>query len=209
MSHRVFILSPARCSGKRADLIYNDQARFELATRIRHSEGVPLGEVFSFLSGLYFRGKLAYALRFGRPPRGVPRALVIAPGRGLVDADERVTISDLREMATVPVDLREPRYLDPLARDSRALARQLGPAAHVVLLGSIATGKYCDPLSSAFDERLRFPAEFAGRGDMSRGGLMLRCVDEMRELDYVCLGEGPRRGARPPKLPARRKADAF
>src|SRR3954468_1125179 len=147
-------------------------------------------------------------MRFARPPRGVPRALVITPGRGLVDADERVTISDLREMAAVPVDLKECRYLDPLARDAQALAGRLGPAAHVVLLGSIATGKYCDPLSSAFDERLRFPAEFAGRGDMSRGGLMLRCVDEGRELGYVRLGEGPRRGARPPKLPERRKAEA-
>src|SRR5262249_17990050 len=161
---------PARCSGKRADLVYNDQARFELATRIRHSQGVPLGEVFSFLSGLYFRGKLAYAMRFARPPRGVPRALVITPGRGLVDAGQRVTICDVREMATVAIDLREPRYLDPLARASQALARQLSPSAHVVLLGSIATGKYCDPLSSAFEGRLRFPAEFAGRGDMSRGG---------------------------------------
>jgi hypothetical protein len=208
MAHRVFVLSPARCSGKRADLIYNEQARFELATRIRQSAGVPLGEVFTFLSGLYFRGKLAYAMRFARPPRGVPRALVITPGGGLVAAEQRVTIADLREMATVPIDLAEPRYLDPLARDAQALAGRLGPQAHVVLLGSIATGKYCDPLSSAFDQRLRFPAEFAGRGDMSRGGLMLRCVDEARELEYVCLGQGPRRGVRPPKLPQRRKADA-
>ena len=34
--------------------------------------GAPIGEVFSFLSSLYFRGKLTYAQRFAAPPTGVP-----------------------------------------------------------------------------------------------------------------------------------------
>jgi hypothetical protein len=55
-----------------------------------------------------------------------------------------------------------------------------------------------------FDGRLLFPAEFVGRGDMSRGGLMLRCVDERAELTYVPVRGAVRRGMRPPKLPPRR-----
>ena len=31
-------------------------------------DGAPLGDVFAFVSGLYFRGKLTYALRFAAPP---------------------------------------------------------------------------------------------------------------------------------------------
>src|SRR5690606_20239197 len=62
---RVFLLSPAHCGGRRAQLLLNEAAEFPLAQRIRSPEGAPLGEVFSFLSGLYFRGKLTYARRFG------------------------------------------------------------------------------------------------------------------------------------------------
>ena len=59
--------------------------------------GAPLGEVFTFMSSLYFRGKLAYASRFGR-------AFVIAPGRGLLPADVLIRTDDLRRMAEVPVE---------------------------------------------------------------------------------------------------------
>jgi hypothetical protein len=55
--------------------------------------------------------------------------------------------------------------------------------------------------TSRATERLLFPAEFVGRGDMSRGGLMLRCVDQRTELSYVPVQGAMRRGARPPKLP--------
>jgi hypothetical protein len=51
-----------------------------------------------------------------------------------------------------------------------------------------------------FGPRLHFPADFVGRGDMSRGGLMLRCVTEGRELEYAPILGATRRGARPPKL---------
>jgi len=33
---------------------------------------------------------------------------------------------------------------------------------------------YVGALAAAFGDRLRFPVEFVGRGDMSRGGLLLR-----------------------------------
>jgi hypothetical protein len=38
---------------------------------------------------------------------------------------------------------------------------------------------------------------------MSRGGLMLRSVDERRELEYLPVAGATLRGKRPAKLPAR------
>lgn len=201
--HRLFLLSPALCSGKRAALLLRESAEFDLALRLRSAEGATLGEVFSFMSGLYFRGKLAYATAFGRPPGGLNSALVIAPGHGLLPATQRVTVTDVRAMAAVPVDLAEPRYVAPLDRDLRALQAQLHAQAEVVLLGSIATPKYCQPLHDVLGNQLRYPSEFVGRGDMSRGGLMLRAVAAGHELTYVALSAGARRGRRPPKLEPR------
>ena len=70
----------------------------------------------------------------------------------------------------------------------------------MVLLGSIATGKYVDPLLAVLGERLLFPADFVGRGDMSRGGLLLRCARAGTELAYVGVRDAVRRGPRPPRL---------
>jgi len=207
MTHQVFLLSPARCVGKRADLLLNDRAAFPLARQLREPEGAPLGDVFSFLSGLYFRGKLAYARAFARPPAGLSGALVISAGRGLLSVDRRVTIEDIRAFAKVPIEPDEPRYLEPLLADAVELAKRFTRRGAAVLLGSIATGKYCEPLLGVLSHRLHFPAEFAGRGDMSRGGLMLRCVDQQSELTYTPIATGVRRGSRPPKLPPARNAE--
>jgi hypothetical protein len=152
-----------------------------------------LGEVFTFMSSLYFRGKLAYARRFGQ-------ALVIAPGRGLLPADILIRSGDLRAMAEVPVDEEIAAYRDPLLRDARAVDRSIGPDGIAVLLGSVATEKYCGPLLEVFGDRLLFPATFAGRGDMSRGGLMLRCARSGAPLEYVPVRGAPRHGPKPPKL---------
>lgn len=198
--NRLFLLSPASCGGERARLVFNDRARFDLALRVRSPEGAPLGDVFTFLSGLYFRGKLVYARAFAAPPAGAPGVLVITPNEGLLPADEPVTIARLRRFARVPIDASEPRYRRPLARHARALAGAIGPDVEVVLLGSIATGKYVDVLARAFGDRLRFPGEFVGRGDMSRGGLLLRSAREGRELEYRTLDGASRHGKRPPKL---------
>jgi hypothetical protein len=73
---RIFILSPAKTAGQRASMLFSPQARFPLASRLRE-EGLPLWELFSFLSGLYFRGKYAYAKAFARPPKHLPGVLVI------------------------------------------------------------------------------------------------------------------------------------
>jgi len=192
-----FLLSPAHAGGARAGLLLRKEAGFPLAVRLR-SGGVPIGELYAFMSGLYFRGKLAYASAFARPPESVR---VIVPGRGLLSPATPVTLAELEAIARVPVDLEHAGYRDALAGASHQLADALPGDTQVVLLGSIATDKYLSVLTAAFGDRLRFPAEFVGRGDMSRGGLLLRQVAGQRELDYVRIGEVLRRGARPPKLP--------
>jgi hypothetical protein len=197
---RIFLLSPAHCGGERARLVFDPRARFDLARRLRAASGAPLGEVFSFLSGLYFRGKLAYAEAFARPPAGRPGVLVITPTDGLVPAEEPVDFARLRRFAEVDIAAENARYVEPLLRDARRLAGALDLRCDVVLLGSIATGKYLEPLLGAFGERLRFPADFVGRGDMSRGGLLLRCARAGAELDYVAVNGAVRRGPRPPRL---------
>ena len=198
--HRIFMLSPAYCGGKRSQLLLRPQAQFELARRLRSQSGVALGELFSFLSGLYFRGKLNYSSTFALPPAGVPGTVVITPSRGLMKPTEPLHLERLHEFAQVEIGFREKRFQEPLVQSAQQLALQLGESCEVVLLGSIATDKYLDTLASIFGDRLRFPAEFAERGDMSRGGLLLRCVTEQRELTYVSLSCGARHGNRPPKL---------
>lgn len=197
---RIFLLSPASCGGERARLVFNDRAQFDLAVRLRSPGGAALGDVFSFLSGLYFRGKLTYANAFALPPPGAPGVLVITPSEGLLPAGEPVTIARLRRFARVPIDVSEPRYRRPLERHARSLAEAIPRDTEVVLLGSIATGKYVDVLAASFGERLRFPGDFVGRGDMSRGGLLLRSAREGRELEYRTLAGASLHGKRPPKL---------
>jgi len=213
----VFLLSPANCGGTRARMVTSPRAGFPLAVRLRSDGGAPIGDVFSFMSGLYFRGKLAYARAFSRPPDpGSPisgaGAYVITPTAGLRAVDTAITLDAIRAFARVDVAADNPAYRKPLERSARALAADVGPDCGVVLLGSIASAKYVDVLQTIFGERLLFPADFVGRGDMSRGGLLLRCVSSGEELRYVPVAGAVRHGARPPKLdpatrpPARRVA---
>jgi hypothetical protein len=197
---RIFLLSPVNAAGIRAKMITNTKAKFQLAVQLR-AQGLPLGEVFSFISGLYFRGKMAYANAFGEISSTIPSAYVILAGRGLLPPHTVVTQKDLRELSRVPIDQRDARFREPLERDASALLHILGSDCEVVLLGSIATPKYVEPLLGIFGERLLFPSEFVGRGDMSRGGLMLRCAHENVQLTYVPVATAERHGPRPPKLP--------
>jgi hypothetical protein len=176
-------------------------AGFPLALQLRSPEGAPLGDVFTFLSGLYFRGKLAYARAFATPPpAAAPGVFVITADRGLALPEAPITLAALRAAARVDIAVGNPRYRRPLEATAAMLARAVGSACEVVLLGSVASDKYVAVLGAIFGERLRFPAEFAGRGDMSRGGLMLRCVAAGRELTYVPVTSGARHGPRPPRL---------
>ena len=197
---RIFLLSPAYAGGKRAQIILSERAEFELARKLRSKRGATIGEVFTFLSGLYFRGKVAYATAFARPIDTSSGVFVITPTRGLVDVTTRITLDDLHEFAGLDIDEQDPRYRAPLERHSRTLARQLPTDSDVVLLGSIATPKYIDVLLKNLRERLRFPVDFVGRGDMSRGGLMLRCAQDRQELRYVSVAGAVLNGKRPPKL---------
>lgn len=192
----VFLLSPASTAGKRAAVLMNPGAEFDLAKRLRNDEST-LGEVFSFLSGLYFRGKLTYARKFAASASDI---FVITSNRGLLSPDTPVDLDELREFAAVPIDVEEPRYLLPMSRSARDIAERMDASTLAVLLGSIATKKYIQPLGEVFGPRLVFPAEFVGRGDMSRGGLMLRSVLSGRELDYIPVATAVRKGSRPPKL---------
>jgi hypothetical protein len=203
---RIFLLSPANCSGPRARILLSDRAQFDLAQRLRSRQGVAVGEAFAFISGLYFKGKLAYALEFARPPEPdlpltASGALVITPNAGLRAVETAVTVEALKKFATVDIAANDPKYRKPLLASARTLADEVGDDCEVVLLGSIASAKYVDVLLEIFGERLLFPREFVGRGDMSRGGLLLRCVRAGDELTYVPVKGAVRHGPRPPKLP--------
>ena len=213
---KVFLLSPASATGRRALQLAAPRASFAAAGRLRSPEGLPIGEAFCFMSALYFRGKLAYARRFASawaepaldplalpvlpdPPGGgvgtsrmdrplAPAAssvLIIAPGFGLVSPEWPLTAERLRRLARTPVDPARRAYSGPLRRHARELASRLPAAARVVLLGSIATGKYLDLLLPILGERLLFPRTFAGTGDMRRGALMLRAAASGEELEYA------------------------
>lgn len=201
---RIFLLSPAYAGGKRAQMIMNERAQFELARRLRSTDRPTLGEVFSFLSGLYFRGKLAYANAFAQAAPRMSGVLIITPNRGLLPANSPIGLEDLRDFGTVDIDEADPRYREPLERDVKQLAKKLPTQSEVVLLGSVATGKYVDVLIEHFGECLRFPADFVGRGDMSRGGLLLRSTVDRVELAYISVAGAVRKGKRPAKLEPRR-----
>ena len=201
---RIFLLSPANCSGRRAAQLLSTSTAHALAVDLRSAGGAPLGDLFSFMSSLYFRGKLTYARRFAAPDPG--RAvmgggvLVITPNAGLRSAETLVTASVVRAFAGVDVHAGNADYRRPLERSARALGRDVGPDCDVVLLGSIASPKYTGVLLTIFGERLRFPSDFVGRGDMSRGGLLLRAAADGRELAYTPVAGATLHGVRPPRL---------
>lgn len=181
---RIFLLSPANLSGRRAEILLREEARFDLAARVRAS-GAALGEIFSFVSGLYFRGKLAYANAFAAPETARDSIFVVTATRGLLAPHVAIDRAGLLEMAGVPISCADSRYIRPLERDLVRLSTRIGNLTEIVFLGSIATPKYLEPLSGVFGERLLVPIDFVGRGDMSRGALMLRAVREMVPLTYA------------------------
>ena len=185
--------------GPRTALLIRADADFDLAVRLRQGN-TTIGEVYSFVSGLYFRGKLAYAKAFGASPENISAASVIVPGLGLVHPNMALNCEQLRRIGSIPADESLDEFIGPLLRTALNLNDEAGPDCRYVLLGSIATGKYTRPLLNVFGDRLLFPADFVGRGNMSRGGLMLRCARSGDELSYVAVLGATLRGPRPPKL---------
>jgi hypothetical protein len=203
---RIFLLSPANCGGTRARQALSPNATFALAAALRSSDGAPLGELFSFVSGLYFRGKLTYARRFARPAE--PDNPVVGSGvhiitatAGLRSPDTLVTRAAVQAFGKGDIDASNARYRRPLEASARALLAEVGTECEVVLLGSVASPKYVDILTAIFGARLLFPIAFVGRGDMSRGGLLLRHASDGVELDYEPVLGAVLHGSRPAKLP--------
>jgi hypothetical protein len=182
--------------------VFNPRAGFPLAAALRSAAGAPLGDVFAFVSGLYFRGKKTYAEAFGRAPSELNGGMVISPGEGLRPLDEPVTVDRLRAWSEVEIDARNPLFVEPLVEHAEALERAYGATARFVLLGSVATDKYVRPLTRVLGDHLLFPTDFVGRGDMSRGALLLRAARDGRELAYEPVESAIRRGPRAPRLTA-------
>jgi ribosomal protein S18 acetylase RimI-like enzyme len=192
----VFLLSPAFCGGRRGAILLKEGGLSAPAQQLA-AGGLSLGAAFSFVSGLYFRGKLTYARHFAA--NGTPGVAVITPTRGLQSPELVVDGALLREFVGVDLGSGDPRYLMPLVRDLRELAARMPDGARAVLLGSVATAKYLEPIADVLGDRLYFPRDFIGRGDMSRGALLLQRVDANRELDYIPFATGVvRRGRRAP-----------
>jgi hypothetical protein len=182
----VFLISPANLGGKRGKQLLSPEARFDLARQLRSPAGARLGEVFTFVSSLYFRGKMAYAERFGHALGG-PAAYVMTAGGGLCTLNEPVSVARLEGWQRVSVSEHNPQFTAPLIRHVCELSDALGTGARFVLLGSVASRKYVAPLLEALGPRLLFPSRLAGLGDMSRGALLLRCVSANEELAYESL----------------------
>jgi hypothetical protein len=195
---RIFLLSPANVAGARAGLLLNPRAAFALAQKFRR-EGLPLAEIFTFASGLYFRGKITYAQRFARAAAG-ELVRVITTNSGLVEPSLILRPAGLKRFGKVDIHADDPRYSRPLRRHAKELARQLAADGTAILLGSIATPKYRDILLEAFGDRLVFPADFVGRGDMSRGGLLLRAARLGKELPYIAVKGAVLAGKRAPRI---------
>jgi hypothetical protein len=206
-AHRIFLLSPANVAGKRARVLLNPEADFELARRLHVGGKITLGEAFSFMSGLYFRGKLAYARAFAHPPAGLSGAYVITTNQGLAPVETEVSADELNSFSKDLIDAQNRSYSDPLVRTALALCAATSRDCPIVLLGSVASGKYTQHLVPIFGELLQFPFEFVGRGDMSRGALLLRSAAANRMLEHVPVAGALLKGKRPPKLMPVRAAE--
>lgn len=194
----LFLLSPAKVTGQRAKMLLNPHAQFALA-RTFHREGLSLADVFTFASGLYFRGKITYARQIAKQSPDVVIRLITA-NAGLVAPELHVGPPELAAFGGVDIHEDDPRYHGPLKRDARKLAAELTPDGRAILLGSIATAKYRDVLLECFGERLMFPVDFVGRGDMSRGALLLRAAAAGEELAYIPVLGAITRGKRAPRI---------
>ena len=178
------------------------RAEFELARQLRSGHGAPLGDLFSFVSGLYFRGKLTYARRFAAPENPTDSGIhIITANAGLRGPDTGITLEAMQAFTGAEIDPANAAYRQPLERSARALAAEIDAECEVVLLGSVASPKYVDVLGAIFGDRLRFPVDFVGRGDMSRGGLLLRRAREGVERAYGPVAGAVVHGSRPPRLP--------
>jgi hypothetical protein len=182
-SSSIFLISPANMSGLRGTRLLRETGEGDVHTRLK-GEGVELGEVFAYVSSLYFRGKLAYGDAFGNAPSGSSGAYIITPSAGLMFPKTKVRLEELRAICSTEVNANNEQFCRPLENDIRRL-REKCNGSRFVLLGSIATPKYVEPLMRVLEGDLFYPSAFVGLGNMSRGALLLQCVRTQVELDYV------------------------
>ena len=199
----LFLLSPARSGGPRATQLARSSGALGEQLRAGTAE---LGDVFAWLSALYFRGKLAYARAFADPSPGAPASLVMTTGLGLRPPETPISAAHLARCGAIEVE--SDTFVAQLRSDALAVNTEIRADTQIVLLGSIASGKYVDTLIDVFGARLVFPTEFVGRGDMSRGGMMLRAAKSGEELAYAMVAGAQRHGKRPPKLEPTRRPSA-
>src|ERR1700676_2166960 len=183
---RIFLLSPANASGVNGQRLLGARGESALALRLRRS-GAPLGEIYRFISRLYFRGKLDYAQQFQNPPRGIAGVQIIT-GTGLMLPETVVTLSDLRRISSTAIAAKNSHYRLPLDSDLLRLREMVGNETDVILPGSGATSNDIAPITEVFRERVLFPKDFLGVGDMSRGSILLRCCAQGLELEYLPVG---------------------
>jgi hypothetical protein len=196
------VISPATAHGPRARQLRRPDSNSTLARQLRE-EGVPLGDVFSFLSGLYFRGKLEYARAFACVPTDEAEGVyIITMTDGLVSPNARISVQDLERYAQCGEGAAS--AATALESTARALLHRMGSEGDIVLLGSVGTGKYTDLLAPIFGERLLFPRDVLHIGQLARGALFLTRAREQRELEYIPVAEIMRAGRRAsirPELP--------
>ena len=185
-ARRTFLLSPADATGKRAHKLIaaTSDKESDLVRRLRGG-GVELGEVFTSISTLYFRGQLAYAAAFSGPPTHLPSTLIIPSCGGLLEPKTLVTLADVTSLSQTRIRGDDSAFRDPLERDLRRLSEELGSDGRAIFLGSLATRKYVPLLLDVLGHRLYVPRLFLGAGNMRRGFLLLQSVCEGRELDYI------------------------
>jgi hypothetical protein len=193
-SSSIFLISPANMSGVRGARLLCETGTGDIHTRLK-GEGVELGEVFTHVSSLYFRGKLEYGNAFGGTLSGSSGAYIITPNAGLMSPKTKVRLEELRAICNTEINAGNEQFCRPLESDIRRL-REKCEGSRFVLLGSIATPKYVEPLMRVLEGDLFYPSAFAGLGDMSRGALLLQCVRTQVELDYTRYGPAARRNKR-------------
>src|SRR4029077_8218457 len=102
-------------------------------------DGAPLGDLFAYMSGLYFRGKLAYARRVARPAEPdnpvVGSAIhIITANAGLRSPDTLVTRAAVQAFGKGDIDAGNAQYRRPLEASARALLAEVGTDCEGILL---------------------------------------------------------------------------
>jgi hypothetical protein len=200
----IFLLSPADASGRRGQMLLSQKSQFELAHRLR-TKGITLGEAYSFMSSLYFRGKLAYATAFASQIHNLLSIQIITPSRGLLPPRTTLSLADFLDLGVERILEKNPRYRDPLERDLRKLSESLGEDGKVIFLGSLGTKRYIPLLKEILGHRILVPRDFLGMGNMRRGAVLLRCVREHCQLTYVTLASAEELMRKPKLGPAKRQ----